>query len=110
MPGPRRPEQPEHGVERWSLVDAVERLLELENYLLPLELPPQPDGPPQEPLLLLDAIVFNHSLDACEPIGCAAIINWPHAVSVLPIATPSLSTIAQCKAFFESGRMAGLLD
>ena len=91
-------------------MDAVERLLEVESHLLRLELSPQPHGPPQEPSLLLDAIVFNHSLDACEPIAWAAIINWPHAVSVLPIATPSLSTIAQCKAFFESGRMAGLLD
>jgi hypothetical protein len=91
-------------------VNAVVRLLEPEDDLLGLELSPQPDGPTQKPSLLLDAIVFDHALDACEPIACAAIINWPHAVSVLPIATPSLSTIAQCKAFFESGRMAGLLD
>ena len=91
-------------------MDAVVRLLELEDHLLSLELSPQPDCPPQEPPLLLDAIMFDDPLEAGEPIACAAKINWPHAVRVLPIATPSLSTIAQCKAFFENGRMAGLLD
>ena len=80
-------------------MNAVVRLLEPEDDLLGLELSPQPDGPTQEPSLLLDAIVFDHALDACEPIACAAIINWPHAVSVSPIGIPSLFPIVQCKNF-----------
>jgi hypothetical protein len=79
-------------------VDAGERLLELEDHLLRLELSPQPDCLPQEPSLLLDAIVFNHSLDACAPIACANMINETHAISVLPIAPPRLSSIAHCKS------------
>jgi hypothetical protein len=45
-------------------VDAVEWLLEREDHLLTLQFSPQPDGPPHEPVLLLDAIVFDDSLDA----------------------------------------------
>ena len=78
-------------------MDAFERLLKLEDHLLSLQLSPQPDCPPQEPALLLDAIVFDDPLDAGEPIACATIINWAHVVRVLPIATPSLSTIEQCE-------------
>jgi hypothetical protein len=76
-----------------ELVDAVERLLELEDHLLSLELSPQPDCPPQEPPLLLDAIVFDDPLDTYEPIVRTATIDWPHVVSVCPIANPVCSQL-----------------
>ena len=82
-----------------ELVDAVERLLELEDHLLSLELSPQPDGATQEPPLLLDAIVFDDPLDTNEPVVRTATNNWPHVVSVCPIANPSLFPIAQCDYF-----------
>jgi hypothetical protein len=83
-----------HAVKGRRLVDPFERLLKLEDHLLSFQLSPQSDRPPQLPALLLDAIVLDDALDACEPIGCAAMINWPHTVRVLPIGTPNLSTIA----------------
>jgi hypothetical protein len=79
-------------------VDELGRLVEIQKRLLSFELSPHGDRPPQEPALLLDAIVFDDSLDACEPIACAAMINWPHAISVLPIATANLYPIAQCES------------
>ena len=86
-------------------MDAFERLLKLEDHLLSLQLSPQPDCPPQEPALLLDAIMFDDPLDVGEPIAYAVMINCLHAVSVLPIATPSLSRIAHCKDALFSARL-----
>ena len=77
-------------------MDAFERLLKLEDHLLSFQLSPQSNRPSQLPALLLDAIVLDDALDACEPIASAAMMNWPHAASVLPIGTPNLSPIAQC--------------
>ena len=78
-------------------MDAVERLLELKDHLLRLELSPQPDCPPQEPPLLLDAIVFDDPLDTYEPIVRTATNNWPHVVSVCPIANPVCSQLHSAK-------------
>ncbi len=94
-PGPRRPGQPEHGVDGRCLVDAIERLLQPEDHLLSLQLSPQPDGATQEPALLLHAIVFDDPLDPYEPIARSATIKGPHAVSVRTIATASLFAIAR---------------
>jgi len=75
-------------------VHAFERFLKLENRLLRLQFSPHGECPTQEPALLLEAIVFDHPLDALEPIACVAMRNWHHSASVLPTATPKLSPIA----------------
>ena len=74
-------------------MDAVERLLELEDHLLSFELSPQPDGATQEAALLLDPIVFDDPLDTYEPIVRTATINRPHVVSVGLIASPVCSQL-----------------
>ena len=69
-------------------MDAFERFLKLEKGLLSLQLSPHADRPPNQPALFLEAIVFDHPLDACEPIAYAAMRNWHHPVSVVPTAAP----------------------
>jgi hypothetical protein len=75
-------------------VNAFERFLKLEKRLLGLQPSPHGDRPPNQPALLLEAIVFDHPLDAGETIG-AVTRNWHHPGSVLSDRFTDLSPIAQ---------------
>ena len=63
------------GAKPPGLVDAFERFLKLEKRLLSFQLSPHADRPANQPALFLEAIVFDHPLDAGEPIVCAAMRN-----------------------------------
>jgi hypothetical protein len=66
--------RPAAGV-RDDSVNAFDRLLELDDHLPSLDLPPQRKRPALEPLRRLDPIVFDHPLDAHEPIDRINAIN-----------------------------------
>ena len=62
-------------------MDAFERFLELDERLLSLQLSPHGDRPPLDQAVLGKPIVFDHPLDACEPIACVGVTDWHHPVS-----------------------------
>ena len=62
-------------------MDAFERLLELDEHLLSFALSPQRNRPPLEPTDFREAIVFHHPREACERIGCAAVIRAHQSVA-----------------------------
>ena len=74
---------------------ALDRFLELDEQLPGFQLSPQRDRPPLQPAHFLEAIVFEHPLEAAKRIARVAAVDWYHPVSVRPTATLTLSPIAQ---------------
>jgi len=71
-------------------VYAFERFFQVDERLLGLLLPPQAVRPSLQLSLLLDAIVFDHLLDACGPIACLVMIVWHRLAAAFLFLSPAV--------------------